>query len=179
MALALGIFGLPIPEETLMAFCGFLVSQGKLSYHLAIVVAFSGTTCGVTIGYFLGKFFGYAFLEKYAQYLRINHDRLHKAENWYKKFGKYALPFSYFIPGIRHFSSIFAGISQMAFPQFAIYAYGGGLVWTVTFVSLGFFLGENWRAVLSYSHKLIIPVIAIAVVLALGISAYVRYRKKP
>ena len=179
LALALGIFGLPIPDETLMAFSGFLVSQGKLSYALAVVFAFWGTSCGVTIGYLLGKHFGYSFLEKYATYLRINLEQLHKAEAWYQKFGKYALSIGYFIPGVRHLTAIFAGISHMPFPQFALFAYGGGFVWTLTFVSLGFFLGEEWPKFVTYSHKFIIPIIAVVIGILIGALVYINFRKKP
>ena len=49
MALGLGILGLPIPDETLMAYAGFLVSQDKISYFYTIMVAFIGTSCGITI----------------------------------------------------------------------------------------------------------------------------------
>lgn len=179
LGLALGILGLPIPDETLLAFSGFLVSQGKLSYHWTIIIAFCGTSCGVTLGYFLGKNFGYGFLEKYATYLRINLEHLHKAEKWYQRFGKYALPIGYFIPGVRHFTAIFAGISQMPFTEFAIFAYGGGAVWTLTFVSLGYFLGEKWPTFVTYSHQFIIPVIAVAIGVFLSVIAYIKFRKKP
>lgn len=179
LALALGIFGLPIPDETLMAFSGFLVSQGRLSYALAILFAFLGTSCGVTVGYLLGKNFGYRFVEKYAAYLRINFEHLHKAEKWYQKFGKYALPIGYFIPGVRHFTAIFAGISQMPFPQFALFAYAGGFVWTLTFISLGYFLGEKWPTVVTYSHQFVIPIIAVVFLVLVGALVYLNFRKKP
>lgn len=178
LGLALGILGLPIPDETLLAFSGYLVSQGKLSYHWVIVIAFFGTSCGVTLGYFLGKNFGYGFLEKYATYLRINLEHLHKAEKWYQRFGKYALPIAYFIPGVRHFTAIFAGISQMSFAQFALFAYGGGFVWTLTFISLGYFLGEKWQTVLIYSHRFIIPIIVVAIGVLITAVIYINFRKK-
>jgi membrane protein DedA with SNARE-associated domain len=57
-ALGLVIVGLPIPDETLMAYAGFLVFQGKPTYLYTIMVVFMGTTCGITIGYALGRTFG-------------------------------------------------------------------------------------------------------------------------
>ena len=66
IALGLGIVGLPVPDETLMAYAGFLIFQGKLNYLYTILVAFMGTSCGITIGYVLGKTFGNPFIKKYA-----------------------------------------------------------------------------------------------------------------
>jgi membrane protein DedA with SNARE-associated domain len=101
-ALELGILGLPIPDETLLALAGFLVFKGTLSYPYAVMAAFTGTICGISIGYFMGRYFGYPFLEKYSTKMRINPEHLHKAEEWYGKYGKFALFIGYFIPGVRH-----------------------------------------------------------------------------
>jgi len=168
LALGLGILGLPIPDETLMAFVGFQAFQGKLYYPSAVLVAFIGTTCGITIGYFLGRGFGHPFLEKYSVRMRIKRKHLHKAERWYNRYGKFALFIGYFIPGVRHFTAIFAGVALMPYRVFAVFAYFGGLLWTVTFVSLGYFLGKNWQFVFIYSHEYIVPfVIMVTVVLLL------------
>jgi membrane protein DedA with SNARE-associated domain len=165
LALALGILGLPIPDETLMAFAGFLAYQGRLYYPFTLIVAFVGTSCGITIGYFLGKAYGHPFLEKYSARMHIKR-KLHKAEKWYGRYGKFALFIGYFIPGVRHFTAIFAGISLMPYRIFAVFAYVGGLLWTLTFVSLGYFLGKNWQLVLIYSNRYIIP-FAVAIILVL------------
>jgi len=156
LALGLGIMGLPIPDETLMAFAGFMAFQGRLYYPSAVLVAFVGTSCGITIGYLLGKAYGHPFLEKYSARVHIKR-KLHKAEKWYSRYGKFALFIGYFIPGVRHFTAIFAGIALMPYRVFAVFAYGGGLLWTLTFVSLGYFLGKKWELVLTYSHKYTVP----------------------
>jgi membrane protein DedA with SNARE-associated domain len=165
-ALGLGILGLPIPDETLMAFAGFLASRGTLSYPNAVLASFAGTICGISIGFFLGRSFGRPFLEKYSAKLRIYPRHLQKAEAWYSKYGKFALFIGYFIPGVRHITAIFAGISIMPYKVFAIYSFAGGLLWTLTFVTMGYYLGENWKLVYKYSYHYILPlVIVVSVVL--------------
>ncbi|MGD0275044.1 MAG: hypothetical protein ABSB79_03140 [Syntrophales bacterium] len=52
-ALGLGILGLPIPDETLLAYAGFLVLQGKLNYLYAIIACFIGTSCGIQLDIYL------------------------------------------------------------------------------------------------------------------------------
>lgn len=165
IALGLGIAGLPIPDETLMAYAGFLVFQGKLNYSYTIVVAFMGTSCGITIGYVLGRTFGNSFIKRYAAKIRIHPDDIQEAEKFYNQYGKYAVFIGYFIPGVRHLTAIFAGASLMPYRTFALFAYTGGLIWTVSLVSLGYYLGEEWRHVYMYSHRFIIPLVLFSIII--------------
>ena len=170
IALGLGIVGLPVPDETLMAYAGFLVFQGKLNYLYTILVAFAGTSCGITIGYILGRAFGNPFIKKYASKMHIKPEDIQHAENFYNRYGKFALFIGYFIPGVRHMTAIFAGASLMPYRIFALFAYTGGFLWTITLVSLGYFLGEKWRHVYMYSHRFIIPFVLLSIiVLIIGI----------
>jgi membrane protein DedA with SNARE-associated domain len=173
VALGLGIVGLPVPDETLMAYAGFLVFQGKLNYLYTILVAFAGTSCGITIGYALGKKFGNPAIKKYASKMHVNQDDIRHAENFYNRYGKFALFIGYFIPGVRHLTAIIAGASLMPYRTFARFAYAGGFLWTITMVSLGYFLGEKWRHVYMYSHRFIIPLILFSIIVLL----IVFYRK--
>jgi membrane protein DedA with SNARE-associated domain len=167
IALGLGIVGLPIPDETLMAYAGFMVFQGKLNYLYTIGVAFTGTSCGITIGYVLGKTFGNPFIKRYASKMHVNPDDVQNAENFYKRYGKFALFIGYFIPGVRHLTAIFAGISLMPYPTFALFAYTGGFLWTITLVSLGYFLGEKWHHVYMYTHRFITPLVLLSIIVLL------------
>jgi membrane protein DedA with SNARE-associated domain len=170
IALGLGIVGLPVPDETLMAYAGFLVFQGKLNYLYTILVAFAGTSCGITIGYVLGRTFGNPFIQRYAEKMHVNPDDIQNAEKFYNRYGKFALFVGYFIPGVRHLTAIFAGTSLMPYRTFALFAYPGGFFWTITLVSLGYFLGEKWRHVYMYSHRFIIPLVLLFIaVLLIGI----------
>ena len=56
--LVLGIVGLPVPDETLLTFTGYLVFQGHLSLGLAFLSCFAGSACGITLSYILGRTFG-------------------------------------------------------------------------------------------------------------------------
>jgi membrane protein DedA with SNARE-associated domain len=70
-ALALGILGLPIPDEALMTFVGFMVFQGRLDYALAVIIAFVGTSFGMTMGYFIGRLSDHLLFKRYSGKLYI------------------------------------------------------------------------------------------------------------
>jgi membrane protein DedA with SNARE-associated domain len=175
-SLGLGILGLPVPDETLMVFVGFLVFQGKLNYALAIIVAFTGTSCGITVGYFIGRLSGKLFIEKYFEKFRINPEHIQNAEQFYKRYGKIALCIGYFIPGVRHLTAILAGISHMPYRTFALFAYAAGFFWTVLFINIGYFLGDGWHRYSGYSNRFIIPLAATALVVTF-ISIYFKQNK--
>ncbi len=174
-ALGLGIIGLPIPDETLIAFAGFLSFKGKLSFLLTFISAFLGTSCGITISYFLGKYGSSYISKKYAQKFTLYAERLKEVEEFYIKYGKFALLMGYFIPGVRHVTAIFAGISHFPYWRFALFAYTGAFLWTATFLTFGFFLGSEWYLVAHFSNRIIIPVI---ILLALTLFLFFYLRKK-
>jgi membrane protein DedA with SNARE-associated domain len=174
-ALGLGIIGLPIPDETLIAFAGFLSFKGKLSFFLTFFAAFLGASCGITISYFLGKYGSSYISNKYAQKFAIYSSRLQGVEEFYIKYGKFALLMGYFIPGVRHVTAIFAGISRFPYWRFALFAYTGAFLWTATFLIFGFFLGSEWYLVSHYSNRYVIPVI---ILLALTLFFFFYLKKK-
>jgi membrane protein DedA with SNARE-associated domain len=174
-ALALGIIGLPIPDETLIAFAGFLSFSGKLSFFLTLFVSFFGASCGITISYFLGKYGSIYISNKYPEKFTAYSSRLKEVGEIYNKYGEYALIMGYFIPGLRHFTAIFAGISNFPFWRFAQFAYTGAFLWTATFLAFGFFLGSEWYLVSHYSNRYLIPII---ILLALALFLFFYLRKK-
>lgn len=164
VALGLGILGFPLPDETLIAFAGFLVYEGKLNYLYAFAVCFIGSSSGVTLGYFLGRTFGNRLIKRYSTRLNVDPDHIQNAKKFYLRYGKFALFTGYFIPGVRHLTAIFAGTSIMPYPVFAAFAYSGAALWSIVFMNLGFFLGENWHRVSAYSNRYIIPFILLVTI---------------
>ena len=172
--LVLGIVGLPVPDETLLTFTGYLVFRGHLSPLPAFLSGFAGSACGITLSYTLGRTFGLALIHRYGRYLRITPDRVEKAHAWFRRAGHWSLTIGYFIPGVRHFTAYAAGMSALEYPTFALFAYAGAALWAGTFIGLGYLLGERWQAVqANIDHYLAGGAIAI-VVLAAG---YLAWRK--
>ena len=145
--LVLGIVGLPIPDETLLTFAGYLAFRHRLSLDYTILVAFVGSTCGITVSYLLGRSVGLWLLHRYGPKIGITDEKMKKVLDWFDRIGKWTLPVGYFIPGVRHLTAYVAGASKLQYPIFALFAYVGGFCWSLTFILLGYFLGRHWESI--------------------------------
>lgn len=172
--LVLGIVGLPVPDETLLTFTGYLVYQGHLSLPLALFSAFTGSAFGITLSYILGRTFGLGIIHRYGRYLRITQAHVDKAHEFFRRAGHWSLTFGYFIPGVRHFTAYAAGMSDLEYPTFALFAYAGAAIWAGSFIGLGYFLGERWKDVQGHLDQYLIGTSIAVVILGL---AYLAWRK--
>ncbi len=150
--LVFGIVGLPVPDETLLTFCGYLVYKGHMVLPLAFVAALGGSMSGITISYSLGRRFGLPLIHRYGKYLRLTEAHINKAHEWFERVGHWGLTFGYFVPGVRHLTAYAAGMSEVSSHHFAMYAYSGAILWVSAFFALGYFLGERWEAVSKDIH---------------------------
>lgn len=144
-SLMLELIIIPIPNEILMSYVGFLVYQGKLNLYLSILFGGLGGVVGVTISYWIGYKLGAPFFAKYGSKIHMGPEKIAKVSRWNKKFGKRLLVFSYFIPGVRHVTSLFSGITRISFKSYAIFAYIGVFLWVGTFITLGKIFGPQWE----------------------------------
>jgi membrane protein DedA with SNARE-associated domain len=152
LLLMLGILGVPVPDELVLAFAGFLIFKGLLHPLPTLIVAFAGTSCGITISYTLGRLLGFFLLEKYGYLVHLSLEHLQKVQAWSRRWGKWVLLVGYFIAGVRHAIAMVAGASRLPLPVFALFAYAGALLWTVSFLSVGYFLGEELPRVHQQIH---------------------------
>lgn len=174
-----GLIGLPVPEETLLVFSGFLVSKGDLHFLPTFLVCYLGSISAMTAAYWIGFKLGHPFIEKYLKRFEKGYRMYKKTEEWFQRFGKWAIPIGYFLPGIRQYTAYFAGITELRFRTFAILAYAGGAFWTALFVSLGFTLGESWERVFQVAiKKVTIWILLIFIAVVLVAYVYQRVRKK-
>ncbi len=141
--LALGIFGLPIPDETLMVLSGYLIVKGQLGAVGTIIACLSGSICGITLSYWLGRLAGDYLTKKIGHWIGVTEERLARVRGWFERIGKWTLFLGYFIPGLRHFTGYVAGATHLDYKRFALFAYSGAVVWVATFLSLGYFFGEE------------------------------------
>lgn len=176
--LLLGIVGLPVPDEWLLLFAGYLVEHGELSLFPAVLTAAAGAAAGISVSYLLGRGPGRLLVDRWGFLFRLDRGRLDRVRGWYDRRGRWLLTFGFYLPGIRHLVAIVAGTSAMRWPEFALFAYAGALLWAATFVLCGYWLGEAWRGLAEQlrSHQLV--AIAVLAVL-LGLWALFRlWRRK-
>lgn len=150
--LVLGIVGIPVPDETLLTFAGYLAYRRDLHLAPTIAAAFLGSACGITVSYSLGRTAGFALVRRYGRYLHITGEKVAQVHRWFERIGRWSLVIGYFIPGVRHIIALVAGASRLQYPVFALFAYSGGIIWALTFISIGFLFGEEWTLVLKKVH---------------------------
>jgi membrane protein DedA with SNARE-associated domain len=175
--LVLGIVGLPVPDEWLLTFAGFLVYKHKLLLVPTFAAALLGSTCGITISYGIGRSLGFYLVIKYGPAFHITQERLDRAHKWFERVGTWSLMIGYFLPGVRHLTAVVAGASKLRPLVFGVFAYTGALFWVSSFISIGYFFGDKWSRVLEQIENNLGTIIWIALGL-LAIYLFLRYRSK-
>ncbi|MBL0386572.1 DedA family protein [Tumebacillus sp. ITR2] len=177
--LLLGIVGIPLPDETLLSFVGVLVHKGHMNFWGVLAAAVLGSICGITLSYLIGRFVGYGVVTKFGRFLHLTEERLLKVERYMERYGRVMLFFGYFVPGFRHVTALTAGVTQMKFRIFAPFAYLGALVWALTFLLLGSFVGHRWRQIegIVYPFRYWIVVVVLLSLLAPILYRVIRKRR--
>jgi membrane protein DedA with SNARE-associated domain len=174
LLLALGILGPPVADELILLFLGYLVLQGNLDLITTVAVVAAGTLIGVSLDYLLGRTLGHYLLLRPDSWLHRKYRRSYPVRQWLAQSGGWVLACSYFVPGWRHCAPMVAGLSRLDFPRFAVLTYSGGVLWSLSYILLGYFLGERWNHNLLQVHQWII---IIAVLASPGV-AYIFWRKR-
>src|SRR5438132_1419013 len=176
--LVFGIIGLPVPDEWLLTFSGYLIFKHTLQFLPTFFSAFLGSACGITVSYLLGRVFDTYILVKYGWIFHLTPERLARVHSWFERRGRWTLLVGYFIPGVRHLTGYVAGVSELTFANFALFAYSGAFCWAVIFITLGYVLGEEWNRVIQAidSTKFLMIGLAVAVVAGWLVISYLRRR---
>ena len=165
--LTLGIIGAPIPDEALLAFAGYLVYNGQFQLVPTVAAAFLGSMCGITLSYELGRTIGNYLITKFGPAVQITGDRVTHVQSWFERVGKWGLLFGYYLPGVRHLIAFGAGVSKLPLSVFALFAFTGSFIWSVTFISAGYFLGRQWTLVFGKVRPTLVMGSAITVAVCL------------
>lgn len=144
----------PIPSELILTFGGFLTTQTSMTVVGVIIASTIGSITGAIILYLIGRIFDIPFLERivdrYGRILRVKKEDLHKANDWFTRFGYWTVFFCRMVPILRSLISIPAGMTRLNFGLFLLFTLFGTLIWNTILVSLGALLGENWEKVVDF-----------------------------
>lgn len=166
----------PVPSEAVMPFAGFLWANGMMSPTFIIFSSTLGSIIGSLISYYVGKWGGRLFIEKYGKYFLLNQHHLELTENFFNRFGPKAIFFSRFIPVVRHLISLPAGVGRMNIVKFSVYTIIGAGLWNSFLMYFGYKLGNNWEEIRKYSEILDIAVVLV-IILAVGLWTYKRLKR--
>jgi membrane protein DedA with SNARE-associated domain len=174
--LMLGIVGLPVPDETLLTFVGYLGYKGDLAVLPSVVAAFLGSSAGISLSYGIGRVAGSQAITKFGPLLHLSVEHIEKGRTWFQRWGKYALLIAYFVPGVRHLVALLAGASSLPLRVFAPFAYCGALLWSATFIAIGYGLGEEWHRQSPLVHRAVV-ILAIIVVFVILMGLFLVRRR--
>ncbi|MBI2031104.1 MAG: VTT domain-containing protein [Candidatus Levybacteria bacterium] len=156
------LIGFFLPGDSLLFTAGFLASQNIFDIKILVLITFSAAVIGDSVGYSIGKHYGRRLFHKRESFW-FHPDHLLKAENFYEKHGKKTIVIARFVPVIRTFAPIVAGIGKMEYKSFLFYNVIGGITWAVMLPILGFFFGNLIPDV----DKYLIPVVGLIIILSI------------
>jgi len=169
---------LPMPSEAVMPFAGFLIALGRMNFLSVIIVSTLGSLVGSLVSYYIGKYGGQPFLFKFGKYLLLSQADYYKTQEFFSRRGELAIFISRFIPIVRHFISIPAGLANMPIGRFLLFTALGAAGWNAFLAWVGFAIQQNWTEIMRYSKIIDIFVfIAIFVFLAVFIKKHRQNQK--
>jgi membrane protein DedA with SNARE-associated domain len=174
IGIALALMIEVIPSEIVLAYGGYLIANGQISFFSAMIAGIIGGTIAQIFLYWLGAYGGRPFFEKFGKFLFIKRKHLDASEKWFKKYGTIVIFAARFIPIVRHAISIPAGIAKMKFSQFVLYTIAAMLPWTLLFLLLGIQLNNHWNLIRDVAGVYIKPIIIIAII-SLVLFFYLQY----
>ncbi|PSB41837.1 DedA family protein [Chroococcidiopsis sp. CCNUC1] len=141
----------PVPEEIVMPLAGFTVQRGELNFLFVVLAGTTGTVLGAIIWYHVGKLVGEKrlrkWVDKHGKWIGLSGEDIDKSKRWFAKYGGIVVFFGRFIPGIRTYISIPAGLEGMALLPFVLYSSAGTFLWIGILTYAGYVLGQNYQLV--------------------------------
>lgn len=165
-------FAFFLPGDTLLFTIGFFASGGILNIWIALIILFLATYFGALAGYLFGKKVGEKIFFKKGSFL-FDPRNLEKTRVFYKKYGKWTIVLSRFVPVVRTFAPILAGVGEMNLKTFLKFNILGSLLWPLVVVSVGYFFGSQ----LPMIHQYVMPAIGILFLLTL-VPIFIAFFKK-
>lgn len=154
--------GLPLPGETALITAGGLAGAGRLALPVVIAVAIIAAIAGDTLGYWLGRRRGRAFLLRDGFLAGHRRHAVARADRFFARNGTATVFVSRFIPGVRVVAAVMAGATQMPWRRFAAANTLGAVVWATTVASLAYLIGPTGAASLALAGLALGPLALLA-----------------
>jgi membrane-associated protein len=153
--------GFFLPGDSLLVTAGLLAAAGYLNIWLLVAELCLAAIFGDSVSYFIGRRLGPALFTRDDSFL-FRKSHLTRTHAFYEKYGAKTIVIARFIPIIRTFAPVVAGVGEMNYRRFAIYNVAGGIAWVCSMLFTGFFLGRVIPNVDRQIHRIILVVIALS-----------------
>lgn len=151
-------FGFFLPGDSLLFTAGLVASQGFLNIYVLLIIIPVAAILGDSVGYWFGKKVGPKIFCK-DDSLFFHRAHVARAERFYARYGPKALVIARFVPVVRTFVPILAGVGSMHYGTFLKFNIIGALLWGVGVTLLGFLLGNTIPGIDTYLLPIILLII--------------------
>jgi membrane-associated protein len=155
-------FGFFLPGDSILFTAGVIASQGFLNITILVLCVWIAAVLGDSVGYWFGAKIGIKIFNKEKSFF-FNKRYPEEAHKFYIKHGGRALILARFIPAVRTFVPIMAGVGNMPYKNFISYNIIGGTIWAIGLTLGGYFLGRSIPSIDTY----ILPIILVIIILSL------------
>jgi len=170
------LIGFFFPGDSILFTLGFLV-QGTstfkldLNIHLVVLSLFAAAVLGANVGYLFGRKFGPRLFKK-PNSLLFHQDNVKKAQDFYDKYGGKTIIIARFIPIVRTFVPLVAGVAKMEYKTFMMFNVLGGLIWTAGITYLGYFLGKLMHGLGLDIDTVLLPIVGLILFVSVAPAIY-------
>ena len=171
-----GLFiGFFLPGDSLLFTAGFLASRGYLNLPLLAAVTLVAAILGDNFGYAFGRRVGPAIFKR-EDSVFFHKDHLERAKTFYEKHGGKTIVLARFIPFVRTFAPILAGVGKMNYRTFLSYNILGAVLWAIGLSSLGYYFGSIVKNIDPY----LLPIIGLIIILSIlpNLIYFLRMRRR-
>ena len=171
------LIGFFLPGDSLLVTAGLLASQPQFGLNMWLLglLLTIAAIVGNTVGYGIGRYTGPRLFTR-DDSLLFNKKHVFRAQEFYAKHGRKAIVLAQFMPIIRTFSPVIAGVGQMPYRQFLIISVLGTILWVWSMLFIGYFLGTYIPGLDKHIELLVIVVVFISILP--GIISWYRERRK-
>lgn len=155
------LIGFFLPGDSLLFTAGFLASQGFFPLVLLMIGCFVAAVVGDNVGYAFGAHTGKKIFTRDRSFF-FHKDHIERARLFYEQHGPKTIILARFIPIVRTFAPIVAGVGQMNYRLFLLYNIVGGALWSFGLVGLGYILGSTIPHVDQYLTPIILLIVVIS-----------------
>ena len=155
------LVGFFLPGDSLLFTAGLLASEGTLNFPLIVVGCALAAIAGDQVGYVIGRRAGPALFRRPDS--RFFHKRnAERAKEYFDKNGPKTIILARFIPVIRTFAPVVAGVGQMNYRKFVTYNVVGGILWGSGVTTAGYLLGESIPDI----DKWLLPIVGVIIMVS-------------
>ncbi|GAB4144075.1 MAG: VTT domain-containing protein [Patescibacteria group bacterium] len=155
------LVGFFLPGDSLLFTAGLLAAKGYLNLVWLIGLCFLAAVLGDSFGYAFGHKVGKRLFKRKDSFL-FNHENLQNTQRFYEKYGSRAVVLARFVPVVRTFAPVVAGIAEMNYRKFLIFNLIGGVLWAIGLNVAGFFLGQLVPDIDKYLLPIILLIIMVS-----------------